>query len=56
MYQLVQDVYHQEISKGVAKSLLVKTNIKVLNNSTLATNNSSLENTACQVRREEVRI
>jgi hypothetical protein len=24
MYQLVQDVYHQEISQGVAESLLVK--------------------------------
>lgn len=53
MYQSVHDMYHQKISKGVAESLLVKTNIEMLNNySTLARNNSSLENAACKAGNE----
>ena len=57
MYQLEYGVYHPRISKGVAENLFVKTDIEVLNNhSTFATNDPSLENTACQVEKARSQI
>jgi hypothetical protein len=56
MYQLVHGVCRQKISKGAAESLLVRTNMKVMNNySTLVKNNPSLENTACQAEKSKHR-